>query len=72
LTKGNFFDHESEKRLPIPREAFEACRNCPVLLSCREYAIKHEGYGFWGGLTAKERKKIRDQRGIQLQTRPLL
>ena len=35
------------------------CRDCPILEDCREYALEHEVHGFWGGLTATERQKLR-------------
>lgn len=37
------------------------CDSCPVVNLCRPYAIIHEEYGFWGGLTEIERKQIRNQ-----------
>lgn len=37
------------------------CQGCPIFEECREYAFKHEVHGFWGGLTATERKKLRSR-----------
>lgn len=34
-------------------------RECPVLELCRPYAILHEEFGFWAGLTEKERARHR-------------
>lgn len=42
------------------------CLSCPVVQECREYAISHELYGFWGGMTAMERIAEREMRGIKL------
>ena len=42
------------------------CLTCPALQDCKEWAIKHERYGFWGGMTAMERISERRVRGIQL------
>lgn len=42
------------------------CLSCPVVQECREYAISHELYGFWGGMTAMERQSERQMRGIKL------
>jgi hypothetical protein len=39
--------------------AKDICAECPMIAACREYAIKHENYGVWGGLSAKERKELR-------------
>lgn len=36
-----------------------ACRVCPIVSECREYAIWHENHGFWGGLTVDERHRLR-------------
>ena len=43
------------------------CANCPVKIECAEFAIKHERFGFWGGLTAMERHTIRQMNDIQLE-----
>jgi WhiB family transcriptional regulator, redox-sensing transcriptional regulator len=51
--------------LPILRKL---CADCPILTECREHAVRHELYGFWGGLTMKERKKERKRRGITLDS----
>lgn len=40
------------------------CLSCPVVQECREYAITHELYGFWGGMTAMERIAERELRGL--------
>jgi WhiB family redox-sensing transcriptional regulator len=39
--------------------AKDICAECPMIAACREYAIKHENFGVWGGLSAKERKELR-------------
>ena len=44
------------------------CRRCQILWECREYAIAHERRSYWGGLTVRERERIRRQRGILLRT----
>lgn len=44
----------------------QMCMRCPVLQECREWAITHENYGFWGGMTATERASERVLRGIEL------
>ena len=43
------------------------CANCPVKVECAEFAIKHERFGFWGGLTAMERNSIRHMKNILLE-----
>lgn len=39
----------------------EMCnKQCPIRNECLEYALKHnERYGIWGGMTAPERKKLK-------------
>jgi WhiB family redox-sensing transcriptional regulator len=33
------------------------CQGCPVLLSCREHALRvREPYGVWGAMTEDERE----------------
>lgn len=41
--------------------AVQMCQACPVIARCREYGVKHETFGVWGGLKPGERKKIRKQ-----------
>ena len=43
------------------------CLNCPVVFECADFGIKHERFGFWGGMTAMERRSIRTTRNILLE-----
>jgi WhiB family redox-sensing transcriptional regulator len=46
------------------RHAKAICAVCPVVAECLEYAMEfdeHGGYGIFGGLTAKERQRLRNQ-----------
>lgn len=45
----------------IATEAARAvCRACPVVTTCRDYAIPQPGLeGIWGGLTPDQRQQIR-------------
>lgn len=36
----------------------EVCASCPVLTECLSYALKHERWGIWGGMTATERGRL--------------
>lgn len=45
-------------------ELRKLCSTCKFLNSCREYAIHHERYGFWGGMSAAERTAERSKRKI--------
>lgn len=45
------------------REAKEVCRGCIVRLDCLEYALANgEKFGIWGGLSERERRRLRRQR----------
>ncbi|MFC8428281.1 WhiB family transcriptional regulator [Streptomyces sp. NPDC057253] len=39
------------------------CRRCPVLVDCRDWAVRHgEADGVWGDTTASQRRAIRGAR----------
>jgi hypothetical protein len=42
------------------------CANCDVLDKCRDWAIKHEDWGFWGGMSMYERRQYRKKYNIRL------
>ena len=45
------------------REAKEVCRGCIVRRQCLEFALQNgEKFGIWGGLSERERRRIRRQR----------
>ncbi|HSH60460.1 MAG TPA: WhiB family transcriptional regulator [Acidimicrobiales bacterium] len=47
------------------REAKEVCRGCVVREECLEYAIVNsEKFGIWGGLSERERRRIRRARSL--------
>ena len=47
------------------REAKEVCRGCVVQNSCLEYALDNgEKFGIWGGMSERERRRIRRQRAL--------
>jgi len=42
------------------REAKSVCKVCEVKQECLEYALAHdERYGIWGGLSERERRKLK-------------
>tara|TARA_B100000686_G_scaffold274393_1_gene292431 strand:- start:394 stop:714 length:321 start_codon:yes stop_codon:yes gene_type:complete len=48
------------------REAKEVCRGCEVRESCLEYALQNgEKFGIWGGMSERERRRIRRQRALE-------
>ena len=47
------------------REAKEVCRGCVVREDCLEYALTNgEKFGIWGGMSERERRRIRRARAI--------
>lgn len=47
------------------REAKAVCRACVVREDCLEYAIVNsEKFGIWGGLSERERRRIRRARAL--------
>ena len=45
------------------REAKEVCRGCVVRNDCLEFALENgEKFGIWGGLSERERRRLRRQR----------
>lgn len=42
------------------RPAKSVCRDCPVKAECLEFAlVNHEGHGIWGGVSERERRRLR-------------
>lgn len=55
----NFFPARGEST----REAEAICAACPVRAICLEVAIANgEKFGIWGGLSGRERRRLRRQR----------
>ena len=48
------------------REAKAVCRSCEVRSDCLEYALAHgEKFGIWGGLSERERRRVRRARALE-------
>ena len=46
--------------------AQRVCAACPVTSECLEYALQHgEKFGIWGGLSERERRRVRRQRALE-------
>lgn len=46
------------------RDAKKICDSCEVRAQCLEYALENdERFGIWGGLSERERRKLRRQAG---------
>jgi len=51
------------------REAKEVCRGCVVRDDCLEHALANgEKFGIWGGLSERERRRVRRSRTIERET----
>jgi WhiB family redox-sensing transcriptional regulator len=47
-------------------EPKKVCAGCVVKAECLEYALEAgEKFGVWGGLSERERRRIRQQRSMQ-------
>ncbi len=47
------------------REAKSVCSSCEVRVDCLEYALVNgEKFGIWGGLSERERRRLRRQRAL--------
>jgi len=51
------------------REAKGVCRGCVVQMDCLEYALANgEKFGIWGGMSERERRRIRRARALARRT----
>jgi WhiB family redox-sensing transcriptional regulator len=51
------------------REAKEVCRGCVVREDCLDYAITNgEKFGIWGGMSERERRRVRRARVLAAQS----
>jgi WhiB family transcriptional regulator, redox-sensing transcriptional regulator len=47
------------------KEAKSVCHGCEVRPECLEYALRHgEKFGIWGGMSERERRRLRRQRAL--------
>ncbi|WP_406324422.1 WhiB family transcriptional regulator [Streptomyces niveus] len=44
------------------RPAVQICMGCPVLRQCADHAVERETHGVWGGLTERDRQRLRGAR----------
>ena len=51
-------------------EKLAICRACTVQDQCLEYAVENsEKFGIWGGLSERERRRIKRQRAAEFDIR---
>jgi WhiB family redox-sensing transcriptional regulator len=53
------------------QEAKKICMSCEHIVECAEWGINNETHGMWGGLTPRERQKLRKISNIKV-TNPTL
>jgi WhiB family redox-sensing transcriptional regulator len=54
---------EKEKGCASTTAAKQVCRQCPVIAECLEYALQRgERHGVWGGLSERERRRMRPRK----------
>lgn len=41
------------------KQAKDFCSVCPVTAECLQFALDHDCTGIWGGLTERERKRLK-------------
>ena len=41
-----------------PKRAKRICASCQVREDCLAWALEHEGFGIWGGLSPNERRRL--------------
>lgn len=58
-------DRFFETKIPINAiEAKKLCASCPVVEQCLDWALENnERFGIWGGLTERERRRMRRRMG---------
>lgn len=62
-----FFIEDPVESVQINRSLRRVCAACPALVECRDWARRHEAYGFWGGESAKARAEWRRANKVSMQ-----
>ncbi|MFM9026524.1 MAG: WhiB family transcriptional regulator [Bacteroidota bacterium] len=60
------FVENYRKALEDTKTAKQICSECSIQITCLSYALYHESYGIWGGLTERERQTMRRKQGIKM------
>jgi WhiB family transcriptional regulator, redox-sensing transcriptional regulator len=65
-------DDSRERRRHREKQAKSICHDCPVLVECRNHAMRTpEKYGVWGAMSARERARLRARLGERVSVREL-
>lgn len=74
MDSGTFFHPDGERnpsRARRTERAKQVCAGCPVIVPCREFALRtQEPFGVWGGLAESERRAIIEQQRDTLPSQP--
>lgn len=62
LGKAALFERVGSRHDSVRRDV---CHSCPVIPACFTWAVEQEPIGFWAGLNASERARIRTRYGIR-------
>ncbi len=55
-----FIDEQDPLQKEKIKTSRKLCEMCPIKMKCLEYALEaNETHGIWGGLTYKERKRLK-------------
>lgn len=58
------FYEDDDRNADVPNVQAEwACRTCEIQPQCLAWAMEHERHGVWGGLTQRQREKLK--RGVE-------
>lgn len=61
-----FFPEKGKGRSSSTREARVICAGCAVRDPCLDFAVEHgEKFGIWGGLSERERRRVRRERLLE-------
>lgn len=47
------------------KRALDLCSTCPVKLKCLTYSLEWEPFGIWGGMTERQRARLRKAMRVQ-------
>jgi hypothetical protein len=58
--------YRTSESIEKEKQAVSLCRACPSREQCLNYALQHEVFGIWGGMTERARKAMRREMGIKV------
>lgn len=67
LCRGRLEEFEDINTLTSYRAAQVCLSGCPVFELCRDWGVRHERHGMWGGLTDRQLAAARREHGIAIE-----